>query len=97
MGVYARKTFGMFSGEEMPVQLRFEKELVGAVLDRLGRDVMLIPEEEDYFTVRTEIVVSPQFFAWVLGFGSKAKVLGPESVVRQLQEHIAQVSALYRT
>ena len=95
MGIYARKTFGMFSGHEMSVQLRFENDLVGAVLDRLGRDVMLIPDREKYFTVRTDVVVSPQFFAWILGFGSKARILGPEAVVQQLQEHIAQVSALY--
>ena len=37
MAVYARKVFGMFSGEEESVQLRFENHLVGAVLDRLGQ------------------------------------------------------------
>ena len=95
MGVYARKTFGMFTGEETSVRLRFEKDLVGAVIDRLGRDVMLVPDGEDHFTVRTNVIVSPQFFAWVLGFGNKAKILEPESVVRKLREHLNQVTALY--
>ena len=95
MGVYARKTFGMFTGEETSVRLRFEKDLVGAVIDRLGRDVMLVPDGEDHFTVRTNVIVSPQFFAWVLGFGNKAKILEPESVVRKLREHLDQVTALY--
>ena len=95
MGVYARKTFGMFTGEETSVRLRFEKDLVGAVIDRLGRDVMLVPDGEDHFTVRTDVIVSPQFFAWVLGFGNKAKILEPESVVRKLREHLDQVTALY--
>ena len=95
MGVYARKTFGMFTGEETSVRLRFEKDLVGAVIDRLGRDVMLVPDGEDHFPVRTDVIVSPQFFAWVLGFGNKAKILGPESVVRKLREHLNQVTALY--
>ncbi len=35
MAVYARKVFGMFSGDEQKVQLRFENHLVGVVLDRL--------------------------------------------------------------
>jgi len=96
MGVYARKTFGMFTGDETSVRMRFENDLVGAVLDRLGRDVMLIPDGEAFFTVRTDVVVSPQFFAWVLGFGSKAQILAPESVVLQLQKHIEEVSALYQ-
>lgn len=95
MGVYARKTFGMFTGEETSVRLRFETELVGPVLDRLGRDVMLVPDGEDHFTVRTDVIVSPQFFAWVLGFGSRARVLEPESVVDELRAYLHQVSALY--
>ena len=97
MGVYARKTFGMFTGEETSVQLRFENDLVGAVIDRLGRDAMLIPDGEEHFTVRTDVIVSPQFFAWVLGFGSKAKILGPESVVKKMREHIRDVSKLYES
>jgi len=93
MGVYARKTFGMFTGEETSVQMRFENELVGVVLDRLGRDVMLVPEDEDHFTVRTDVVVSPQFFAWIFGFGGKAQILGPEPVVKAMAEQLRQVAA----
>lgn len=96
MGVYARKTFGMFTGDETSVRLQFENDLVGAVLDRLGRDVMLIPDGDSHFTVRTDVVVSPQFFAWVLGFGKKAKILGPERVVNQLKDHIDQIRQLYQ-
>ena len=96
MGVYAQKTVGMFTGQETSVRLRFENDLVGAVLDRLGREIMLIPDGESHFTVHTNVVVSPQFFAWVLGFGNKAKILGPEQVVDGIQEHIRSVAALYQ-
>ena len=97
MAVYARKVFGMFSGEEVSVQLRFENHLVGAVLDRLGRDVMLIADGEDHFTVRTNVVVSPQFFAWVTGFGSSAQIIGPDEVVSAMRQHIESVAQLYRS
>ena len=95
MGEYARKTFGMFTGEEISVQLRFENHLVGAVIDRLGRDVMLIPDGPDHFTVRTDVVVSPQFFAWVCGFGNRAKILEPEHVVADMKAHLWKISSLY--
>lgn len=95
MGEYARKTFGMFTGEETSVRLRFENELVGAVIDRLGRDAMLIPDGEDHFTVRADVVVSPQFFAWVCGFGNRAKILEPEHVAEQMRRHVTGVAALY--
>jgi len=95
MAVYARKTFGMFTGEETSVQLRFEKELAGAAIDRLGKDIMLIPDGEDHFTVRTDVVVSPQFFAWVFGFAGKAKILGPENVVKAMQAQLEKVIKQY--
>lgn len=95
MAVYARKTFGMFTGEETNVQLRFENHLVGAVLDRLGRESFLVADGPDHFTVRTDVVVSPQFFAWVLGFGASAQVLGPDHVVSEIKAHIDSVSNLY--
>ena len=96
MGVYARKTFGMFTGEETSVKLRFENDLVGAVLDRLGRDVMLIPDGETHFTVRTDVIVSPRFFAWVFGFGEKVNILEPEWVAEDMREQLRRVVELYK-
>ena len=95
MAIYARKTFGMFTGEETNVQMRFENHLVGAVLDRLGSEVFIIADGPDHFTVRTDVVVSPQFFAWVLGFGSQAQIIGPESVVAKMKAHIYSAADLY--
>ena len=95
MAVYARKVFGMFSGEEESVQLRFENHLVGAVLDRLGQEVFIIAEGDDHFTVRADVVVSPQFFAWVTGFGAAAQIIGPDDVVEKMRQHINSVAALY--
>ena len=95
MAVYSRKVFGMFSGEEQTVQLRFANYLVGAVLDRLGRDVMIIPDGDEHFTVRTNVVVSPQFFAWVCGFGDGVQILAPEDVVAAMKEHVEKIVKQY--
>jgi len=95
MGLYARKTFGMFTGRETSVLLRFENQLVGPVIDRLGRDIMIIPDGNEHFTVRTPVVVSPQFFAWICGFGSGAKIISPDDVVSQMKEHMDSIRALY--
>ena len=93
---YTRTVFGMFSGNPVPVRLRFSNALVGAVIDRLGRDVMLIPDGDAHFTVTTDVVVSPQFFAWVCGFGAQARILSPASVVEQMDSHLRSILALYQ-
>lgn len=96
MAVYAKKTFGMFTGDEVSVSMRFENHLVGTVLDRLGREVMIVADGPDHFTVRTDVVVSPQFFAWVLGFAGGAEITGPAEVVEEMKAHIEAAAAKYR-
>jgi predicted DNA-binding transcriptional regulator YafY len=96
MGKYSRAVFGMFSGEPTQVTLRFRNHLVGAVLDRLGQDAPLVQEDEDHFRVTAEVVVSPQFFAWVFGFGTEARILSPASAAEEMGRYAAAVSDLYR-
>ncbi len=88
MSAYSKRVFGMFAGEAETVRLRFSNRLAGAVIDRFGRDVTLIREDEEHFSVRVEAVVSPQFYAWVFGFGGEAEILSPPSA----REGMAAVS-----
>ena len=61
---YAKKVFGMFSGEERTVKMLCENNLAGAMIDRFGRDVMIHPSDERHFIVSAAVNVSPQFFGW---------------------------------
>ncbi len=95
MAQYSKSIFGMFSGEPKPVRLRFNNQLVGSVLDRLGHDIMLIPDGDDHFVITADVVVSPQFFAWIFGFGDLAQILGPQDVVDRMVAHSRTVLAAY--
>ena len=78
---HANRLFQMYSGEETTVKLRFHKSLVNVVIDRFGRETMLIPDGEEHFVFTVNVAVSPMFLSWIIGFGAKAKVLHPASVV----------------
>ena len=95
MSSYTGKVFGMFAGKEVQVRMRFAEHLAGAVLDRLGQETMLVPDEDGQFMVTAGVVPSPQFFAWVSGFGPEARILSPEHIVKQMREHIDGIAALY--
>ena len=97
MAVYTRKVFGMFSGREEPVRMRFDRAMAGAVLDRLGTDSMLIPDGDGQFTVTAPIVLSPQFYAWVFGFGGMAQILGPAPAVEGMERQLREVADLYQS
>ena len=95
MSAYSKKVSGMFTGEQETVRIRFANRLAGAVIDRFGRDVMLIRDGEERFTVSVEVEVSPQFFAWVFGFGAEAEILSPERVRAEMYERAAAVGGRY--
>ena len=57
MADYARKSFGMFGGEEETVKLQVSNGLAGVIIDRFGKDVMMIPVDEDHFNVSVDVRV----------------------------------------
>ena len=75
----------MYSGESATVKLRFHNSLVNVVLDRFGRETMLIPDGEEHFVFTVNVAVSPMFLSWIIGFGAKAKILYPQSVIDACQ------------
>ena len=77
---HANRLFQMYSGERTDVKLRFHRSLVNVVIDRFGQETMLIPDGEEYFVVTVNVAVSPMFLSWLIGFGSKARILYPQSV-----------------
>ena len=95
MSSYSKQVFGMFTGSEQTVKLRFENRLAGAVIDRFGKEVMLIPDGEEHFTVSADIAVSPQFYAWVFGLGTAVEILAPDSARQELAQLAKSVSRIY--
>ena len=83
---HAGRLFQMYSGEETAVKLRFHRSLINVVVDRFGKDTMLIPDDEEHFVFTVNVAVSPMFLSWVIGFGSKAKILYPQSVAEECRK-----------
>ena len=83
---HANQLFQMFAGDAVTVKLRFHRELCNVVIDRFGRDTMLIPDGPEHFTFTVKVAVSPMFLSWVIGFGDLAQILYPQSVVDQCKQ-----------
>ena len=98
MADFARKHFGMFSGKEETVRIRFKNYLAGVVIDRFGKDVTLIKDGEEHFTARVTVAVSDQFLGWLIAFHGEAKVLSPDWVSQRMRESsFSRVSRSERT
>lgn len=96
MSAYANAHFGMFSGQTVNVRLEFENDLAGAVIDRFGTEVMLIPDGEERFTVTVPAAVTAPFFGWLCSFGDRVRILAPESAAEAMRAHVESIAKRYR-
>ncbi len=88
---YAKEHFGMFSGTDETVKMRFDNKLVGVIIDRFGRDVTIIRKNEEYSVARIRVQVSDLFFAWVAGFRGRFVIEGPDNVREQYIEFLDDI------
>lgn len=95
MADYAKKSFGMFGGKERKVKLLVGNSLAGVIIDRFGKDVMLIPADKEHFTVNVNVHVSNQFLGWIISLGEGVKILAPDEVVELMRKEIARLVRQY--
>ena len=95
MADYAKKSFGMFGGKEQTVKLLVKNNLAGVIIDRFGKNLILFPADDDYFTVNVDVHVSRQFLGWAFSLGDGIKIVGPDDVVEQMHTEIERLTEQY--
>ena len=95
LAAFAKKTFGMYGGADADVTLRCEKQLAGVLIDRFGKDIMIVPDGKNHIRTHMPVSVSPQFFGWVTGIGSGMRIAGPEAVVQDYRKYMREIMDQY--
>lgn len=93
---YTRRVFSMFGGRREVVTIRFIDQRLDTVVDQFGiAGVKYEKIDEKHFTAQAEVEISDMFFAWVCGFGRRAKILEPPQVVEEMRAFVKKVSDMY--
>lgn len=96
MKTYTQRTFSMFGGERERVSIRFVSSLLDTAVERFGRyNVSYSRSDDHHFTVSADVEISDQFFGWLCGFGTKAKLFSPNSIVEQYKEYLQKILSKY--
>lgn len=91
---YSNKVFGMYGGREELVTLECRERLSGVIIDRFGRNNTLIKTDFG-FRVSLRVMISPNFFAWVLGFGKDMRIIAPDAVREELLARLRDTMEVY--
>ena len=88
LAAFARKTFGMYGGQDRKLTLEAENHLAGVLIDRFGTDIIMAPHDKEHFHTSVMVTVSPQFFGWLAGIGKGIRIQWPEDVREQYREYL---------
>lgn len=89
--IYGKQHFGMFSGQEETLHLRFTKGLIGVIIDRFGKDIPIMKKSEDILEARIKVQVSDSFFGWISGFRGKITIEDNDTVKQQFITFIEDI------
>ena len=89
---YAKQHISMFAGDERVVTIRFDKKLIGVVLDKFGKEIDVRPDGETYVKARISVAVSPQLYGWLTGIG--ATICFPEDEEQKFKLYLQKILEL---
>ena len=92
-GEYARRTFGMYAGDESSVTLEAEMELANVFYDRFGRDLRLHQVDDRHFRAVVPVHFSGVFLAWVFQFEGRVRILSPQKARDAMQQTALRILA----
>ena len=92
---YTKSLFGMYAGEETRVTLECENYMVGVMIDRFGKDIIIAPSGENHFQTVVTVAVSSHFLGWIVSLGGSVRIVGPDKVVGQMKNMVKQLSEQY--
>lgn len=96
IGELTSRTFGMFGGREVTICLEAHNRLVGVVLDRFGRDIMIHRKDPEHFKTLVRVNISDQFFGWVASLGPDVVIASPDEVRDKYREFLEKSISNYK-
>lgn len=93
---YSQQCFSMFGGATTRVRVRFTNDLLDTMIDRFGKSRdQYARVDDEHFEITAEVRVSELFFAWVCGFGKRAKIVYPEHTIAEFKAFLDGVKSVY--
>ncbi|EFE29180.1 hypothetical protein HMPREF0389_01104 [Filifactor alocis ATCC 35896] len=96
IATYSRTLFGMLGGESTRVTLQCHNSMAGVIIDRFGKDTVMLRHDDEHFIAYVEVVPSDQFLGWIIGLSSYVQIMEPSSVVKRIKDLLSKQMELYR-
>jgi len=92
---HINKCFNMYPGRVSYIEIKFDKHLINAIIDRFGKDVNIKVAEDGNFIIRTDAAINKGLVRWILNWGSDATVLHPPMLIVEIKKEIEKMNKIY--
>jgi predicted DNA-binding transcriptional regulator YafY len=92
---YFRDHWEVFDGRPEAVQLRFSGPAAWRVQEMIWHQSQRLVANANSVDLHLQVPVTPEFIAWVLGWGHHCEALAPERLRAQIQTEISGLRARY--
>jgi len=90
--------FGLFSGEQLDIKLRFTKDVRHHIEGRIWHNSQSIEfDKKGNLILTMKVGISPELISWILGWRMFVKVLEPRELVAEIKQNIKDITNLYKT
>ena len=96
IAAYSRTLFSMLGGQSRQVTLECHNRMAGIIIDRFGKDTVILPKDAEHFTAHVEVIPRDQFLGWIIGLGTDVKITHPEDVVEHMKELLKKQIQMYQ-
>ena len=72
-----------------------DEEVMGAVIDRFGKDVESVPTGEKQARVYATVMKSPVLFGWLAQFGGRVRIEKPTALAQEYRAYLEDIVAAY--
>lgn len=93
---YSSKMFNMFSGEPCEVELRCKLDFEEEMLDRFGKSIPLLADNDNHFRTTVEATISEGFVSWIMQYGDGVQVLSPKPLIDMIKQRANSIINVYK-
>ena len=91
-------SLGPYEGPPEHVVIEFDREIADLIRERRWHPSQSVTDRPDGgVTVSMDVSRDPRLLSWIRGFGSNARAVSPPSLVKEMKEDSARMSAKYAT
>lgn len=95
IAVYSKQLFGMYGGNLVDIKIRFDKSLIGVVVDKFSKNVFVSVNDDNTFDMTTKVMLSPNFYGFIFGLKDKATIISPKIAKEEFLQYIDDIKNNY--